>query len=91
VVVGEVESVRTLVRAVHAGLGSTVLPRSVAGTLPDPDRFALRTLVEPDVRLTMSICTADEQPLSEPATIIHDMFAQIIHEFAERHGITAHS
>jgi LysR family nitrogen assimilation transcriptional regulator len=86
-VVGEVESVSTLVRAVHAGLGSTVLPRSVARTLPEPDRFALRRLVEPDVHLTMSLCTSDQQPLSEPATIVHDMFARIIHEFAERHGI----
>jgi LysR family nitrogen assimilation transcriptional regulator len=91
VVVGEVESVRTLVRAVHAGLGSTVLPRSVARTLPELDRFAVRRLVEPDVHLTMSICTSDQQPLSEPATIIHDMFVKIIHEFAERHGIARHS
>jgi LysR family transcriptional regulator, nitrogen assimilation regulatory protein len=90
-VVGEVESVRTLVRAVRAGLGSTVLPRSVARALPEPDRFAVRRLVEPDVHLTMSICTSDQQPLSEPAAIIHDMFVQIIHEFADRHGISPHS
>lgn len=89
--VGEVESVRTLVRAVHAGLGCTVLPRSVVRSLPEPDRFALRRLVEPDVHLTMSICTSDQQPLSEPATIIHDMFMQIIHEFTDRHGISPHS
>jgi len=88
VVIGEVESARTLARAVHTGLGCTVLPRSVARNLPEPDRFALHRLVEPDVHLTMSICTSDQQPLSEPATIVHDMFARIIHEFAERHGIT---
>jgi LysR family transcriptional regulator, nitrogen assimilation regulatory protein len=90
-VIGEVESVGTLVRAVHAGLGSTVLPRSVARTLPEPARFAVRRLVEPDVHLTMSICTSDQQPLSEPATIVHDMFARIIREFAERHGATPRS
>jgi LysR family nitrogen assimilation transcriptional regulator len=90
-VIGEVESTRTLARAVHTGLGSTVLPRSVARTLPEPHRFALRQLVEPEVRLTMSICTSDQQPLSEPATIVHDIFTRIICDFAERHGITPRS
>jgi LysR family nitrogen assimilation transcriptional regulator len=88
VVVGEIEAVRTLVRAVCSGLGSTVLPRSVAAALPEPERFVLRRLVKPDVRLTMSLCTSDQQPLSEPATIIHELYSRIIHEFAQRHGIT---
>jgi len=86
-VIGEVESMRTLVRAVRAGLGSTVLPRSLTRTLPEADGFTVRQLVEPDVRLAMSLCSSDQQPLSEPATIIHDMFARMIREFADHHGI----
>ena len=66
-VAGEIESVSALAAAVSEGLGSTVLPASVAGGPAGFAGVALRRLVRPVIEATVSLCVSDHLPLSEPA------------------------
>ena len=86
-VVGEVESPATLGRAVRAGAGATVLPASVAAALPDAGSLRVRRLVEPELTLTMSLCSSDQQPLSEPATVVRELFLETIGTFAQENDL----
>lgn len=87
VVVGEVESPLTLGRAVRDGLGATILPASVAASLPDAAKLRTRTIVDPELRLTMSLCSSDQQPLSEPATVVRNLFVGVLNRFADAHRL----
>ncbi|QYN33680.1 nitrogen assimilation transcriptional regulator NAC [Pseudonocardia sp. DSM 110487] len=87
VVVGEVESTLTLGRAVRGGLGATILPASVAASLPDAAELHTRTIIDPELRLTLSLCSSDQQPLSEPATVVRDLLVGVLGHFADTHGL----
>jgi LysR family nitrogen assimilation transcriptional regulator len=87
VVVGEVESSLTLGRAVLGGLGATILPASVAASLPDAAELHTRTIIDPELRLTLSLCSSDQQPLSEPATVVRDLLVGVLDHFADTHGL----
>ncbi|QUH02272.1 nitrogen assimilation transcriptional regulator [Saccharopolyspora erythraea] len=80
-VVGEIESVLTLVSAVRAGVGATVLPWSAASAIIDVQNLAVRRIVDPEIEVELSLCTSDHQPLSEPALAVHDLFHELIEEF----------
>lgn len=82
-VVGEIESVLTLVSAVGADLGATVLPRSAARAILDVRNLVVRRIVSPAIQVKLSLCTSDHQPLSEPALAVHDLFHELITEFGE--------
>ncbi|MFC4502602.1 MULTISPECIES: LysR substrate-binding domain-containing protein [Streptomyces] len=82
-VVGEVESALTLVNAVEAGLGSTVLPRSAARAILDVRSLSVRRIVDPVIRVKLSLATSDNQPLSEPALAVHDLFLELVREYHE--------
>ncbi|MGW2519654.1 nitrogen assimilation transcriptional regulator NAC [Streptomyces sp. NPDC001617] len=82
-VVGEIESVLTLVSAVGADLGATVLPWSAARAILDVRNLVVRRIVEPTITVKLSLCTSDSQPLSEPALAVHDLFHELITEFGE--------
>ncbi|MGX9884616.1 nitrogen assimilation transcriptional regulator NAC [Streptomyces sp. NPDC002276] len=77
-VVGEVESALTLVNAVDAGLGATVLPWSAARAILDVRALSVRRIVEPVTTVKLSVVTSDNQPLSEPALAVHDLFLELI-------------
>lgn len=85
-VVGEIESVLTLVSAVGADLGATVLPRSAARAILDVRNLLVRRIVGPAIQVKLSLCTSDHQPLSEPALAVHDLFHELITEFGEGEG-----
>ncbi|MCT9137718.1 nitrogen assimilation transcriptional regulator NAC [Streptomyces violarus] len=80
-VVGEVESALTLVNAVDAGLGATVLPWSAARAILDVRSLSVRRIVHPVIQVKLSLVTSDNQPLSEPALAVHDLFLELITEF----------
>jgi LysR family nitrogen assimilation transcriptional regulator len=80
-VVGEIESVLTLVSAISAGLGATVLPWSAARAILDVQNLAVRRIVNPTIEVKLSLCTSDHQPLSEPALAVHDLFHELISTF----------
>ena len=77
-VVGEVESALTLVNAVDAGIGATVLPWSAARAILDVRELSVRRIVEPVITVKLSVVTSDNQPLSEPALAVHDLFLELI-------------
>jgi LysR family nitrogen assimilation transcriptional regulator len=81
-VVGEIESVLTLVSAIRADLGATVLPWSAARAILDVRNLVVRRIV-PTIEVKLSLCTSDHQPLSEPALAVHDLFHELITEFAD--------
>jgi LysR family nitrogen assimilation transcriptional regulator len=80
-VVGEVESALTLVNAVDAGLGATVLPWSAAHAILDVRSLPVRRIVNPAIQVKLSLVTSDNQPLSEPALAVHDVFLELIAAF----------
>jgi LysR family nitrogen assimilation transcriptional regulator len=80
-VVGEIESVLTLVSAVRADVGATVLPWSAARALLDVENLVVRRIVDPVIEVKLSLCTSDHQPLSEPALAVHDLFHELITTF----------
>ncbi|MER5182347.1 nitrogen assimilation transcriptional regulator NAC [Streptomyces sp. NPDC002896] len=82
-VVGEIESVLTLVSAVGADLGATVLPWSAARAILDVRNLVVRRIVNPTIHVKLSLCTSDSQPLSEPALAVHDLFHELITDFSE--------
>ncbi|MBB4008275.1 LysR family nitrogen assimilation transcriptional regulator [Rhizobium taibaishanense] len=77
-VVAEVEIVRTLARAVAAGLGATIMPKAIA------DRIATETgeplicrIISPRIEETLSLCVSDQNPLSEPALAVRDILVEL--------------
>jgi len=82
-VVGEIESVLTLVSAVGAGVGATVLPWSAAQAILDVRNLAVRRIVDPSIGVKLSLCTSDHQPLSEPALAVYDVFHDLILDFGQ--------
>lgn len=80
-VVGEVESALTLVNAVDAGLGATVLPWSAARAILDTRALSVRRITDPVIPVKLSLATSDSQPLSEPALAVHDLFLELVTEF----------
>jgi LysR family nitrogen assimilation transcriptional regulator len=85
-VVGEIESVLTLVSAVSADLGATVLPWSAAQAILDVRKLVVRRIVDPAIEVKLSLCTSDHQPLSEPAHAVHDIFHGLILDFGKNSG-----
>jgi len=79
-VVGEIESVLTLVSAVGADLGATVLPWSAARAILDVRNLVVRRIV-PAIEVKVSLCTSDHQPLSEAALAVYDLFHDLITTF----------
>lgn len=79
--VGEVESALTLVNAVDADLGATVLPWSAARAILDVRSLAVRRIVNPVIQVKLSLVTSDNQPLSEPALAVHDLFLELVTAF----------
>ncbi|MFF4121587.1 nitrogen assimilation transcriptional regulator NAC [Streptomyces sp. NPDC001714] len=80
-VVGEVESALTLVNAVDADLGATVLPWSAARAILELRSLVVRRIVDPVIQLQLSMVTSDNQPLSEPALAVHDLFLELVTAF----------
>jgi LysR family nitrogen assimilation transcriptional regulator len=80
-VVGEVESALTLVNAVEARLGATVLPGSAARAILDVRSLTARRIVDPVIQVKLSMVTSDNQPLSEPALAVHDVFLELVRAF----------
>ncbi|WP_370964124.1 nitrogen assimilation transcriptional regulator NAC [Amycolatopsis sp. cg9] len=82
-VTGEIESALTLVNAVTADLGATVLPGSAARAILDVSGLVVRRIA-PAIRVQVSLCTSENQPLSEPALVVHDLFHELITGFEDR-------
>lgn len=76
-VVGEVESVALMAQAVRNGLGSTVLPLSVARRIMTVDNLELRR-IEPPITVQVSLGTPTNQPLSKPAEAVREILRAVV-------------
>lgn len=77
-VISEVESVPALAAAVLDGLGSTILPASVALQTTSFQGAQLHPLNKPVIDATVSLCISDHLPLSEPALAARSVLLDIV-------------
>jgi LysR family nitrogen assimilation transcriptional regulator len=90
-VASEIESVSALGAAVTEGLGSTILPASVAATASSFGGVEVRRLVRPAIEATVSLCISDHLPLSEPALATRSVLLTVVEKLMRSHpqGIKA--
>jgi len=82
-VMAEIESSTTLREAIEGGLGATILPRAlVSGSLGSSPPL-VRHLVEPTIETTVSLCTSDSRPLSDPARAVRDILRSLVQRLLE--------
>jgi LysR family nitrogen assimilation transcriptional regulator len=77
----ELDSIVIMMQAVRAGLGAAVMPLSVQRNFDLTD-LIVRRIVDPEIQLTVSICTSEHQPMSEPALAVHQVLVELIESFA---------
>lgn len=74
----EIEHTHPLVEAVEAKLGATVLPRKSAYAIFGETGETVRQIVDPVLPITLSLATAQEQPLSRAAEVVIDVLREFI-------------
>jgi LysR family nitrogen assimilation transcriptional regulator len=79
-VVGEVESVSLMARAVRSGLGATVLPLSVAQRMIGSHDLHQRHL-RPALEVQVSLGTASGQTLSRAAEAVRDLLREVLRAY----------
>jgi LysR family nitrogen assimilation transcriptional regulator len=84
-VVYEIESVSSLGAAVMDGLGSTILPASVAAGASSFAGADIRRLARPVIEATVSLCTSDHLPLSEPALAVRSVLLDVVEKLMRKH------
>lgn len=77
-ITAEIESVATLSQAIDAGLGATILPSASVTAQNLGARLSIRRIVEPGLQATLSLCVADQAPMSQQARIVLDLLRQQI-------------
>lgn len=76
----EIESVATLRQAIGAGLGSTILPRAVAGSFNWAQAPIVRKVVAPTIESTISLCTSNHLPISDSAMAVRSILLGLVGE-----------
>ena len=82
-IVGEVESVSLMARAVRGGLGATVLPRSVARRMIGGDLHQRR--LRPALEVQVSLGTASGQTLSRAAEAVRELLREVLSAYVAAH------
>lgn len=77
-VVAEIESIATLMSAIEAGIGATVLPWSSARQVAVSDGTILRRVVRPAIEVKVSLCTPDQLTISDPALAVRDLIFELM-------------
>jgi len=78
IVVAEIDAVRTLSSAVQRGLGVTIVPRAIADRIVrEGQDIIIKKITNPAIGEVLSLCTAEQTPLSEPATAIRDLLVEL--------------
>ncbi|MBF2714400.1 nitrogen assimilation transcriptional regulator NAC [Agrobacterium vitis] len=77
-VIGEVEVIRTLTRAVSGGVGATIMPKAVADriTAEASSQIICRTL-SPQIEETLSLCVSEHAQLSDSAAAVRDILLRL--------------
>ena len=77
-VVAEVESAITLTAAIADGLGSTILPASMARGFVASGMAWQSRIVEPVIEAPLALCQSDHLPLSEPAQAVREILLELV-------------
>lgn len=81
-IAAELDSMVIMIQAVRAGLGTAVMPLSAQRSF-DMTGLTVRRIVKPEIHLTVSICTSEHQPMSEPALAVHQILIELIESSAK--------
>lgn len=79
-VVAEIESDGTLTAVMAEGLGSTILPESMARQVVASCEAWLCRIVDPSIEAPLALCESDHLPLSEPAQAVKDILLELAAE-----------
>jgi LysR family nitrogen assimilation transcriptional regulator len=77
-VVAEIESASTLTAVIADGLGSSILPASMAREVAQVCGAWLSRIVEPGIEAPLALCQSDHLPLSEPAQAVKDIVLELV-------------
>lgn len=82
-VIAQTESISVLSNALGEGLASTILPQSAARAVqrrvPEARSYRIR---RPNMKISMSICTSAQLPLSEAAAVVQDRLEALAKDIA---------
>ena len=67
------------------GLGSTILPASVAASASSLGKVEVKRLVRPAIEATVSLCVSDHLPLSEPALATRSVLLGVVDKLMRSH------
>lgn len=77
-IVGELEAVSSIGRAVCAGLGCTIMPKAIAEQIQTGSpQVVMRAIRAPAISQTLSLCISDRTPLSEPAAAVREVLLEL--------------
>ena len=80
-VVAEIESVPVLTGALTAGLGATVLPRTIAEALRRDTPLGIRRIISPALRAPLSLCQVESPPESPAVAAVQDTLLGCVRDF----------
>jgi LysR family transcriptional regulator, nitrogen assimilation regulatory protein len=83
-VVAEIESDSTLKAVILDGLGTTILPESMAQEVAACCGAWRSLIVEPIIEAPLALCQSDHLPLSEPAQAIKDILLELAATLPEK-------
>jgi len=75
---GEVESMPTLLELIDRGLGATILPLSAFPALDSHPGVRLHELEDPVAEIGLALCTGSHQPLSEQAVVVEGILKGLL-------------
>jgi len=81
--IAEVESLITLAQSVNEGIAATILPAAFARDMQLNDQTTVNPIVAPTIEETLSICTPDNNPLSEPAEAVRQILEKLTCRLSE--------
>lgn len=76
-IVAEVEALITLQEAIADGIGSTILPWSVASRIVVPDRSAIYPLRNPVIQEDVSLCIPEAIPETEASVAVREILVDL--------------
>jgi LysR family nitrogen assimilation transcriptional regulator len=77
-VVAEMETSDTLAAAVASGVGSTILPASMAKGMASTNGVDVRRIIAPRIEVPLVLCTSESLPLSEPAQAVRAILLELV-------------
>lgn len=86
-VMAEIESASTLIDAVAAGLGATILPVSAARVVAAACNARQCRIVAPVIEAPLSLCLSDHLPLAEPAAAVKEILLELAGDLASDIGL----